>query len=51
MNAYGTGVGLKDAIIGHYHAGWDHFICMNDTKNLIVSNTKTKLRHTTVVII
>ena len=51
MNTYGTRVGLKNAIIGHYHAGRGHFIGMNDTKNLIVSNTKKKHRHTTVVII
>ena len=40
MTAYSTGVGLKNYNIGHDNAGWDHFICMNDNKNFIVSNAK-----------
>ena len=40
MTAYCTGVGLKNAIIGHDNTGWDHFIFMNDNKNFIVSNAK-----------
>ena len=40
MTAYGTGAGLKNAIIGNDNPRWDHFICMNDSKNFIVSNTK-----------
>ena len=40
MTAYSTGVGLKNAIIGHDNTGWDHFISMNDNKNFIVSNAK-----------
>ena len=40
MTAYGTGVGLKNAIIGHDNPGWDKFICMNDSKHFIVSNAK-----------
>ena len=30
INAYSTGVGLKNYIIGNDYPGWDHFICMND---------------------
>ena len=40
MTAYSTGVGLKNSIIGNDNPGWDHFICMNDSKNFIVSNAK-----------
>ena len=40
MTAYSTSVGLKNAIIGHDNAGWDHFISMNDNKNFIVSCAK-----------
>ena len=40
MTTYSTGVGLKNAIIGHDNPGWDHFICLNDSKNFIVSNAK-----------
>ena len=39
MTAYSTGVGLKNAIIGHDKPGWDHFISMNDNNNF-VSNAK-----------
>ena len=42
MTAYSTGVGLKNAIIGNYNPGWDHFISMNDNKNFIVSNAKNE---------
>ena len=41
MTAYdttSTGIGLKNAIIGHDNPGWDHFICMNDSKNFVVSS-------------
>ena len=40
LTSYGTGVGFKNGIIGNDNAGWDHFICMNDSKNFIVSNAK-----------
>ena len=40
VTAYSTGAGLKNAIIGHDNAGWDHFICRNDNQNFIVSNAK-----------
>ena len=40
LTTYGTGVGLKNAIIGHDNPGWDHFICMNDSKHFIVNNAK-----------
>ena len=42
LTSYGnsTSVGLRNAIIGHDNTGWDKFICMNDSKNFIVSNTK-----------
>ena len=42
LTSYGnsTGAGLKYAIIGHDNTGWDHFICMNDSKHFIVSNAK-----------
>ena len=40
MTAYSTGVGLKNVIIGNDNLGWDHFISLNDNKNLIVSNAK-----------
>ena len=40
MTAYSTVIGLNNAIIGHDNPGWDHFICMNDSKNFIVSNAK-----------
>ena len=40
MTAYSTGFGLKNGLIGHDNAGWGHCICMNDSKNFIVSNAK-----------
>ena len=42
LTSYGnsTGVGLRNAIIGNDNPGWDKFICMNDSKNFIVSNAK-----------
>ena len=40
LTSYGTGVGLKNAIIGHDNPRWDRFICINGSKNLIVSNAK-----------
>ena len=40
MTGYGTGIGLKNAIIGNDNPGWDHFISMNDNQNFFVSNAK-----------
>ena len=40
MTAYGTGLRLKNVIIGNDNSGWDHFISMNDNQNFIVSNAK-----------
>ena len=40
LTSYGAGVGLKNYIIGNDNPGWDHFICMNDSKHFIVSNAK-----------
>ena len=40
MTAYSTGVGFKNAIIGNDNPELDHFICMNDSENFIVSNAK-----------
>ena len=42
LTSYGnsTSVGLKNSIIGHDNAGWDHFISMNDSKHFIVSCAK-----------
>ena len=42
LTSYGnsTSVGLRNAIIGNDNPGWDHFICMNDSKHFIVSNAK-----------
>ena len=51
MNTYGTGTGLKNAIIGNDNPGWDHIICMNDSKSFIVSNAKKNPHHIMVVII
>ena len=40
MTGYGTGVGLKNAIIGNDNPGWDHIIAMNNNQNFAVSNAK-----------
>ena len=40
LTSYGAGVGLKNSIIRNDNSGWDHFICMNHSKNFIVSNAK-----------
>ena len=40
MTAIGTGVGLKNAIIGNDNPGWDHIISMNNNQNFAVSNAK-----------
>ena len=40
LTSYGAGVGLKNSIIGNDNPGWDRFICMNDSKNFLVSNAK-----------
>ena len=43
MTAYdttSTGIGLKNGLIGHDNAGWDHFISINKDQNLVVSSAK-----------
>ena len=40
LTSYGAGVGCVNGIIGNDNPGWDHFICMNDSKHFIVSNAK-----------
>ena len=35
-----TGIGLKNGLIGHDNAGWDHFISMNKDQNIVVSSAK-----------
>ena len=43
MTAYdttSTGIEIKNGLIGHDNAGWDHFISMNKDQYLVVSSAK-----------